>query len=90
MNKAEFTAALAEKLDTTSLESKKIVEAFIETVGETLAKDEKVVLAGFGTFEVRTRAERKGINPKTGESLLIPQQKTPAFKAGKLFKEAVR
>ena len=54
-----------------------------------LKKGEKVVLSGFGTFEVRTRVARSGRNPRTGEEIKVPAQKTPAFKVGKLLKDAI-
>lgn len=55
-----------------------------------MAKDEKVQFIGFGTFEVRERAERKGRNPQTGETITIPATKVPAFKPGKELKQAVK
>ncbi len=55
-----------------------------------LSKGEKVVISGFGTFEVRNRVARTGRNPRTGEDISIPGQKSPAFKAGKVLKDLVR
>ena len=62
-----------------------------KTIGEGLKEgaNSKVVISGFGTFEVRTRAARTGRNPRTGEDITIPEQKTPAFKAGKALKDSV-
>ena len=57
--------------------------------GKALAKEEKVQVIGFGTFEVRTRAERTGRNPRTKEEMTIPASKSPAFKAGKQLKDLV-
>ncbi|NWH15108.1 HU family DNA-binding protein, partial [Acholeplasma laidlawii] len=79
-DKAEVTQAMAEK----------VVNSFVDVVTETLSKDEKVVVTGFGTFEVRNRVARRGKNPRTGEEIIVPAQKTPAFKAGKLLKDAVK
>jgi len=61
-----------------------------ETISHTLAKGEKIQLVGFGTFEIRERAERTGRNPQTGEEMTIPATKIPAFKPGKELKEAVK
>ncbi|MED3810489.1 HU family DNA-binding protein, partial [Priestia megaterium] len=61
-----------------------------ETIAAELAKEEKIQLIGFGTFEVRERAERTGRNPQTGEEMAIPASKVPAFKPGKELKEAIK
>lgn len=91
MNKTELIALVADKADSTQVDAEKIVNAFVEVVTETLAKrGEKVVVTGFGTFEVRNRVARRGKNPRTGEEIVVPAQKTPAFKAGKLLKDAVK
>ncbi|MCT7694061.1 MAG: HU family DNA-binding protein, partial [Lactobacillus iners] len=66
------------------------VDLVFNFVKETLSKDEKVQLIGFGTFEVRERAARKGRNPQTGAEIEIPASKVPAFKPGKALKEAVK
>lgn len=66
------------------------MDALFETITATLAKDEKIQLVGFGTFEVRDRAARTGRNPQTGEEIQIAASKVPAFKAGKELKEAVK
>lgn len=90
MNKAELIAAVAEKSELTKKDVEKAINAFISVVSETLAANEKVQLVGFGTFEVRERAERKGRNPQTREEIVIPASKAPVFKAGKALKEAVQ
>ena len=91
MNKTELLALVADKADTTQVQAELIVNAFVDVVTETLSKrGEKVVVTGFGTFEVRNRVARKGKNPRTGEEIIVPAQKTPAFKAGKLLKDAVK
>jgi len=89
MNKAELISRVAEKAGLTKKDSEKAVNAMIEVIEEALAAGEKVSLVGFGTFEVRSRAERKGRNPRTGQEITIPASKVPAFKAGKALKEAV-
>ncbi|EYE87902.1 transcriptional regulator [Fervidicella metallireducens AeB] len=89
MNKAELITSIAEKSGLTKKDAEKALKAFMESVEETLAKNEKVQLVGFGTFEVRERGERKGRNPKTLEEITIPASKAPTFKAGKELKEKV-
>ena len=90
MNKTELVALVADKAEVTQAMAEKVVNSFVDIVTETLSKEEKVVVTGFGTFEVRNRVARRGKNPRTGEEIIVPAQKTPAFKAGKLLKEAVK
>ncbi|ABX81485.1 HU family DNA-binding protein [Acholeplasma laidlawii] len=90
MNKTELVALVADKAEVTQAMAEKVVNSFVDVVTETLSKDEKVVVTGFGTFEVRNRVARRGKNPRTGEEIIVPAQKTPAFKAGKLLKDAVK
>jgi len=90
MNKTELVDAVATKSELTKQDSKKAVDALFETISNTLAKEEKIQLVGFGTFEIRERAERTGRNPQTGEEMTIPASKVPAFKPGKELKEAVK
>lgn len=89
MTKAELISAVAEKSELTKKDSDKAVTAVIEAITEALVNGDKVSLVGFGTFEVKNRAARKGINPRTKEPMPIPASKLPAFKAGKALKEAV-
>ncbi len=90
MNKTELIAIVADKAAVTKKEAELVLQAIVDTVTETLATDEKVVITGFGTFEVRKRVARSGRDPRTGKVIQIPAQKTPAFKAGKGLKDAVR
>jgi DNA-binding protein HU-beta len=90
MKKAELIDAVATKSELTKQDSKKAVDALFETISNTLAKEEKIQLIGFGTFEVRERAARTGRNPQTGEEMTIPASKVPAFKPGKELKAAVK
>lgn len=90
MNKTELIALVAHKTEMTLKQTTQVVDAFIDTIAETLSDGEKVVVTGFGTFEVRNRVERTGKNPRTGETIVVPEQKTPAFRAGKLLKDAVK
>ena len=90
MNKTELVAAIAAKADISKKDAEKALTAFTNTVIEELAKDEKVQIVGFGTFEARERAARKGINPLTKEPIDIDATKVPAFKAGQAFKDAIK
>jgi DNA-binding protein HU-beta len=90
MNKTELVKVVAEQAELTQKDAAKAVDALIEIISETLAQEEKIQLIGFGTFEVRERAARKGRNPQTGEEIEIAASKVPAFKAGKALKEAVK
>lgn len=89
MTKTDLIAKVAEQTGLTKKDADKAVNAVFETLTETLAAEEKVALVGFGTFEVRARAARKGLNPRTKEEITIPASKLPAFKAGKALKDAV-
>lgn len=90
MNKADLVAAVAEKADVSKKDAEKAVNAVFSSIEEALAKSEKVQLVGFGTFEVKDRAERTGRNPQTKETIVIPASKVPGFKAGKALKDAVQ
>lgn len=89
MKKSELIAQLADSNDLSRRQAEKVIDDFLELIADELAKGEKVVLSGFGTFEVRTRVARSGRNPRTGEEINVPEQKTPAFKVGKILKDAV-
>lgn len=89
MGKKELVAAVAAKTGLTKKDAKAAVEAFVSAVTETVASGEKVSLVGFGTFAPKERAERKGHNPRTGESLTIAAKTVPTFKAGAAFKNSV-
>ena len=89
MNKSELVASVAEVAELTKKDAEKAVNAVFASVQKALVEDDKVQIIGFGTFEVRTRAARKGRNPQTGETIEIPASKNPVFKAGEALKEAV-
>ena len=89
MNKTELVEKIAEKSELSKKDAEKALNAFIDAVTEAVAKDDKVQLIGFGTFERRRREERAGRDPRTGNPITIPASNTPAFKAGKAFKEAL-
>lgn len=90
MNKTELVAAVAEKAGLSKKDADKAVAAFVDSVVDALKKDDKVQLVGFGTFEVRARAAREGINPLTKKKITIAASKNPVFKAGKAFKDAIK
>ena len=89
MNKAELIAAVAAKTGETKKGAEATVNAFVDVVTKALKAGDKVQLVGFGTFEVRKRAARKGRNPQTNEQIKIPASKAPVFKAGRALKDLV-
>ena len=89
MNKAELIAAIAAKTGDTKKGVEASVNAFVDVVTGALVEGDKVQLVGFGSFEVRKRAARKGRNPQTKEEIRIPASKAPVFKAGKALKDLV-
>lgn len=92
MNKTELAKAMADKstYNVSAAVAEDMVNAFMAVVKEEVAKDSKVQLIGFGTFESADRAARTGKNPQTGEPLEIPACKVPKFKPGKAFKDALK
>ena len=89
MNKSDLIAAIAAKTGDTKKNAEASLNAFVDVVTESLVKGDKVQLVGFGSFEVRKRAARKGRNPQTKEEIKIPASKAPVFKAGKALKDLV-
>lgn len=95
MNKGELVHAVTDKAkeqlgeNITKKEVDAVISAAIDCIMEVVAEGEKVTLVGFGSFEARDRKEREGRNPKTGDKMLIPATKVPAFSAGKMFKDKV-
>lgn len=90
MTKSELIKKIKENGDYNNIkDAEKALATVLETIKETLATGEKVQLVGFGTFEVRQRAEKQAINPRTKIPYVQPAKKAPAFKAGKGLKEAV-
>lgn len=89
MNKTELIAAVAEKAGVSKKDAEKVYASFVDVVADELKKGQKVQLVGFGTFEVKSRGARQGINPRTKEAITIKASKAPAFKAGKAFKDAI-
>ena len=89
MTKAELISAIAAKGDYSKKEAEQALAAVTGSITDALASGEKISLVGFGTFEVRERAAKTSINPRTKEKIDVPAKKVPAFKAGKAFKDAV-
>ncbi len=89
MTKAELVSAIAQKTEFTKKDSERFLNAALEAITEELANGGKVQITGFGTFEVKERAERTGVNPRTKEEIIIAASKAPSFKAGKAFKDAI-
>jgi DNA-binding protein HU-beta len=89
MNKADLIAKIADEAELSKKSAEAALNAFVGAVEGALKKGEKVQLVGFGSFEVRKRAARKGRNPQTKEEIKIPASKAPVFKAGKALKEVV-
>ncbi len=90
MNRAELVAKIAESSELTKKDAEKALTAFISSVTEALKDGEKVQLVGFGTFETRKREARTGRDPRTGNPIKIPASLSPAFKAGKALKDAIK
>lgn len=90
MNKTELIAAMAETSGLSKKDCESTLTAFIAATENALKAGDKVHLVGFGSFEVKERAARTGKNPATGETIVIPASKAPAFKVGKAFKDAIQ
>jgi DNA-binding protein HU-beta len=90
MLKAEVVEKVAKEAHLTKKAAKEAVDSTFNTINSALKKGEKVVLSGFGTFIIRGRKSRVGRNPKTGDSLQLPQMNTIGFIAAKGMKKAVR
>jgi DNA-binding protein HU-beta len=89
MNKDSLVKEVAEQAGVTKADASKVINAILETIQSSLKKGEPVSLVGFGSFKVSKRNARKGRNPRTGESISIPESIVPNFSAGKALKEAV-
>ena len=90
MNKTELVAAVAAKADLSKKDADAAVAAVCDAIKDALADGDKVALVGFGTFAVKERAARTGLNPRTKETITIPAAKVPSFKAGSALKDAVK
>jgi len=90
MTKQKLIEVLSSETAMTKRQVETVLVAFARTVEATVAKGEKVNLTGFGTFDLGTRAARRGVNPQTGKEIQIPAMPMPRFRAGKRFKETIR
>lgn len=90
VTKTDLIAQVAETAGLTKVDAGKALDTLVEVITKALSKGEKVTWTGFGTYEVRKRAARMGRNPQTNAPMHIPASKTPAFKAGKTLKDAVK
>ncbi len=89
MNKGEFIKSIAQKGEFTNKEAEAAYNAFVGTVAEALKAGDTISLAGFGTFSVKERAARTGINPLTKQPIEIAACKVPSLKFGKNFKDSL-
>ena len=90
MNKAELVEEVVNQTGLTKKVSREAVNAVISAIADSLAKEEKVTLVGFGTFQVRQRKARRGVNPQTRKTIQIPAKKVPKFRPGKGLREKVK
>ncbi|MEE4295848.1 MAG: HU family DNA-binding protein [Wenzhouxiangella sp.] len=90
MNKSELIESIAKSADLTKADAQRALDATTGAIAKALKKGDTVSLVGFGTFSVKKRAARTGRNPATGETIKIKASKTPSFKAGKGFKDAIK
>jgi|SRR3954451_20528129 DNA-binding protein HU-beta len=90
MQKTDFIARVAEETGVSKKTTRQVIEKALDMIASSLAQDEKVVLSGFGTFEMRERRERRGVNPQTRQAMTIPASKSPGFSASNNLKETVR
>jgi len=90
MNKAELVQEVANQTGLTKKTSREAVDGVTSVITDSLGREEKVTLVGFGVFQVMGRKARRGRNPRTGEEIQIPTKKIPKFRPGKGFKEKIR
>lgn len=90
MTKKELVEKVSKKANLTKSAAYDAVEGTFILIKDALVRGEKVVITGFGTFLIRSRASRRGRNPQTGETIQIPNKKTPGFTAGKTLKRAIK
>jgi nucleoid DNA-binding protein len=89
LNKTELVSAVAEKTQLSKSKAEEVINNLLEIIASNLSTGEKIQLLGFGSFEVKSRSERTGRNPQTGETITIPAARIPSFTAGKLLKDIV-
>ena len=89
MEKYNLVEQVAQELNLTKKEANSVIQTVFAAVEEGLVSGETIRVSGFGSFQVKTRAERKGVNPKTGEEIVIPETKVVAFKPAVALKTFV-
>ncbi|MGE0010577.1 MAG: HU family DNA-binding protein [Candidatus Babeliales bacterium] len=89
MNKSILVEQMAKSTKESKATCKRVLEAFMDVVGDAMKKNKQVVLTGFGTFSVMKRKARTGVNPATGKKMQIAAKKVPKFKPGKALRELV-
>lgn len=90
MNKADLVTRISKDAEITKAQAEKAVNVLMQSVQKALSSGDSVTLVGFGTFSVRSRAARKGRNPQTGREISIPTSKSPAFRAGRNLRQAMK
>ncbi|GAH63541.1 unnamed protein product, partial [marine sediment metagenome] len=90
MNKAELVQEVANQTGLTKKVSREAVDGIISAITDSLAREERVTLVGFGTFQVAKRKARRGVNPKTRETIQIPAKKVPKFVPGKGLRDKTK
>ncbi|MDD5605972.1 MAG: HU family DNA-binding protein [Patescibacteria group bacterium] len=90
MNKSQLIEMIANKANLSKKSANNVIDLFIESVKKNLVENKKVTITGFGTFSVSSRAARNGVNPQTGEPIVIPATKVPRFKAGKELRALIK
>jgi DNA-binding protein HU-beta len=87
IHKQELVRQMAEKSGLTQKDAEAALEAIVHTMEDATKRNDPVKLVGFGTWEVRERKARKGLNPRTAEPIEVPQNKVPIFKSGRTLKD---
>ena len=89
MNKTELTEKMAARTGLTKKDCALALDAVLESIQDALSQEEKVALMGFGSFEVKNRAARTARNPRTGETVSLPESKAVSFHAGAGLKKVL-
>lgn len=90
MQKTEFIKEVAARTEMPQKTARLVIDAAFDVISNALAEGQRVTLTGFGTFEVRTRQEREGVNPQTGKKMTIPATRTPGFTASSTLKDKIK
>ncbi len=90
MQKTEFIAQVADRAGVPKKQARQVIDSALDLIAEQLSQGNRVVLTGFGTFEVRNRQARQGVNPQTKEAMEIGATQTPGFSASNSLKSMVR